>query len=62
MLPVIVPGCTGTLLTVSASEVVAEVPQPFCAATVMLPLFAPMVTVIVVSVELPVVPLGNVQM
>jgi hypothetical protein len=59
--PVIDPGKAGTEFTVIANVCAVEEPQALFALTVMLPLTAPAVAVILVVVEVPVQPDGNVH-
>jgi len=61
VLPVIALGCDGVLLTVTAKVCVVELPQELTAKTVMLPLVAPAVAVILLSTEFPIHPVGNVH-
>ena len=60
-LPLMVPGVAGVLVAVTANVCAEDVPQELLAATVMLPLVALAVVVIVDVVDAPVQPLGNVQ-
>lgn len=60
--PVIVPGCTGTVLGVTATRLLVEVPQPFAAVTVMFPAAVPTIAGIEAVVEVPFQPAGSVQL
>ena len=61
LLPVIVPGVAGIELTVTASVWNVEEPHELLAVTVIFPLVVPAVALILVVVELPVHPKGNVH-
>lgn len=56
-----VPGCAGTVLVVTASVRGVDEPQVLLAVTEIVPPFAPVVAVIELIVDVPVQPLGNVQ-
>ena len=56
-----VPGVAGTVEDVTARLVTGEEPQVLLALTVMLPLLVPVVTLMLFVVEVPVQPLGKVQ-
>ena len=60
-LPVIVPGCDGTGVTVTASVRGVEPPQELFAVTEIFPLVALAVALMEVVVELPDQPEGNTQ-
>jgi hypothetical protein len=59
--PEILPGVVGAALTVKANVETAEVPQVLLALTVILPPVEPVVTFMLLVVEVPVHPLGRVQ-
>ena len=59
--PVIVPGAAGVDVGVTARVFGADVPQTFEAVTVIFPALAFDVATMLVVVELPVHPTGNVQ-
>ena len=59
--PVMVPGVAGAIVGVAAKLADAEVPQEFVAVTDTFPAVALGVAEILVVVELPVQPPGNVQ-
>jgi hypothetical protein len=61
VLPVIAPGCSGSVAMVTPSVLEGLFPQLFPAVTPIAPLVAPTVTVIVLPVELPLQPDGNDQ-
>jgi hypothetical protein len=55
------PGCDGTVLTVTAKVCAVLLPHALLAVTVMLPLFAPTVAVMLLVVDVPLQPLGKVH-
>ena len=59
MFPLIAAGCAGTGFTVIASVCAVLVPQLLFAVTLMVPLVAPGVTLMLLVVEVPLHPLGN---
>ncbi len=59
--PVMPPGVTGVGVTVTGRVAAAELPQELFAVTVMFPLVAPAVRVILLVVLVPVQPRGAVQ-
>ena len=59
--PLIAPGVAGIEFTVMASDEAALVPHPFVADTVMLPLVVLAVVLMLLVVDVPVHPPGNVQ-
>ena len=61
MLPVIVPGCVGVELMVTANVLILLVPHELFAYTTIDPPEVPEVTVILVEVEVPFQPDGNTQ-
>jgi hypothetical protein len=61
VLPLIVPGCAGTEVVVTASVCAVLLPQVFDAVTETFPLVEPVVTVMEFVVEVPVHPEGNVH-
>lgn len=62
LLPVIVPGCVGSVFIVTFKLLAALEPHELIAVTETFPPLAPGVTVIDLVVELPVHPDGNVQL
>jgi hypothetical protein len=58
---VIGPGCKGIVFTVTVSVLATLLPQLLFAVTLIVPLADPTVTAMLVVVELPVQPLGKVQ-
>ena len=61
VLPLMVPGVAGAVLTVTANACAVDEPQVLLAETVMFPPVVLAVAVIEVVVEEPVQPLGNVH-
>jgi hypothetical protein len=59
--PLIVPGVEGVLVGATASVTVAPVPQPFVAATVILPDVVPIVALMLFVMDVPDQPVGSVQ-
>ena len=59
--PVIVPGCAGAAVVVTAKVAAEDVPQVPVAVTLTLPAVALVVVVILVVVDVPVQPPGKVQ-
>ena len=59
--PVIGPGCAGTVLTVTGSVCAAEEPQILFAVTCIVPPALPAVAMIVLVVDVPLQPAGNVH-
>ena len=60
--PLMEPGVVGMEFTVIACDEEAEVPQPFVAVTLMLPLVASAVALMLVVVDVPDQPPGKVQL
>jgi hypothetical protein len=61
VVPEILPGVAGAVFTFTASVEAAEVPQALLALTVIFPPVEPAVTFMLLVVEVPVHPLGKVQ-
>ena len=61
VLPVIEPGVAGVVFTVTASVWAVEAPHALLAVTVMFPLLAPAVVLMLLVVLVPVHPPGKVQ-
>ena len=61
MFPVIVPGCAGSVVRVTANVLAVPVPQALFPETEIVPAVDPTVVVILVVVDVPVHPVGNAQ-
>ena len=61
LLPVIAPGCAMLLFGLTLNVCAVLLPQVLLAVTLMVPPFAPAVALMLVDVDVPVQPFGNVH-